>query len=428
MAAMNVLLIGSGGREHALAWKIAQSPRLGTLYASPGSDALLALAQPLGVGIEDPKALTAACARRGVGLVVVGPEAPLAAGLADDLRAAGIAVFGPGREGARLESSKDFAKRFMLRHGVATARAASFEARAAAADYAAGMGFPLVVKADGLAAGKGVTVCADQAALDRALADCFDARIFGAAGAKVLIEEFMPGEEVSLLCFCDGSTLRPMASAQDHKRVGEGDTGPNTGGMGAYSPAPVLDEGVLRQVWERVLAPTMEGLRADGLDFRGCLYVGLMITPHGPKVVEYNVRFGDPETQVVVPRMDFDLLEVLEACALGRLAELPPLAWKAGACAAVVWASKGYPASGGKGEVIAGLDEAARLPGTFVFHSGTLRRGGDWITNGGRILAVAGWGPDLRAALDGAYGAGEKIRFEGMHFRRDIGHRALARS
>src|SRR5665213_2843550 len=400
---MNVLLIGSGGREHALAWKLKQSGRLGELYVSPGSDALFTLAKPLGVDVADHAALAVACLERGISLVVIGPEGPLADGLADALRVTGIAVFGPGKQGARLEASKEFAKRFMLNHGVATAQARAFDKRADALAYAAALGFPVVVKADGLAGGKGVTICEDQASLDKALFDCFDAHVFGKAGSKVLIEEFMAGEEASLLCFCDGKVLRPMASAQDHKRVGDGDSGPNTGGMGAYSPAPALTEPVLNQVWERILAPTLSGLRGEGIDFRGCLYVGLMLTAEGPKVVEYNVRFGDPETQALVPRMDFDLLEVLAACAEGRLADLPPLAWKAGACATVVWACQGYPAVSTKGQPIEGLRLSAGQPDSMIFHSGTVRMGSGWGTQGGRILGVTGWGADLRQALENAY-------------------------
>lgn len=424
-AKLNVLLVGSGGREHALAWKLRQSPRLGRLYALPGSDAILRLAQALQAPLEDGAAVAAACKAADVALVVIGPEAPLAAGLADQLRAAGLAVFGPGRLGAQLESSKDFAKRFMQRHGVATAQARSFDHKAPALEFAAGLGLPVVVKADGLAAGKGVTVCESRAQLEQALEDCFERKVFGAAGEKVLVEEYMVGEEASLLCFCDGKVLRPMASAQDHKRLGEGDTGPNTGGMGAYSPAPVLSPEVLNQVWERILTPSLAGLHAEGLDFRGCLYVGLMITADGPKVVEYNVRFGDPETQVVLPRLQSDLLEVLWACAQGRLAELPPLRWSPQACATVVWASRGYPASASRGDLIHGLDLDGALPGVEVFHAGTRFKDGAWITHGGRVLAVTGLGPDLRTALNAVYGAGARIAFNGMQFRKDIGHRAL---
>jgi phosphoribosylamine--glycine ligase len=427
MPKLNVLLIGSGGREHALAWKIAQSPRLGALYAAPGSDGMGALATRLALKVDDHGAVLAAAKERGIGLVVVGPEAPLVAGLADDLRAAGIPVFGPGAKGAQLEGSKAFSKAFMARHGVATAQARSFDAKAPALAYAATLGFPVVVKADGLAAGKGVTVAEDQAQLEGALADCFDAKLFGAAGMSVLVEEFMAGEEASLLCFCDGRSLRPMVGAQDHKRIFDGDKGPNTGGMGAYSPAPVLDDAMLKAVWERVLTPTLNGLVADQLDFRGCLYVGLMITPQGPKVVEYNARFGDPETQVVLPRLQSDLLEALLACAEGRLEALPPLQWSGQACATVVWASAGYPASADKGRVITGLEAAAAMPGALVFHGGTAKAQDGFITQGGRVLAVTGLGPGLQAALDAAYAAGAKIHFDGMQFRRDIGHRALAR-
>ena len=425
--ALNVLLIGSGGREHALAWKIKQSPELGQLFLLPGSDGMAALGTRLSVNVDDHAAVLAACKENKVGLVVVGPEGPLAAGIADSLRHGDIAVFGPGKLGAELEASKDRSKQFMERHGVATAQARSFDNAPAAKSFALSLGWPVVVKADGLAAGKGVMIPEDAAQLDAALSDCFDKKLFGKAGSRVLIEEFMPGEEASLLCFCDGKVLRPMAAAQDHKRVGEGDTGPNTGGMGAYSPAPALTDALLNQVWERILAPTLAGLHADGLDFRGCLYVGLMLTAQGPKVVEYNCRFGDPETQVVLPRMDFDLLPVLVACAEGRLAPLPPLVWKKDACATVVLAAKGYPAAPEKGAALSGLDEAGAVPGALIFHAGTAKKDGAWVSAGGRVLNVTGVGSDLKAALDSAYKALDKLNLAGGHFRRDIGHRALVR-
>jgi phosphoribosylamine--glycine ligase len=422
---MNVLLIGGGGREHALAWKLKQSPELGQLFLAPGSDGMAALGERLALNVDDHAAVIAACKEHKIGLVMVGPEGPLAAGIADSLRHASIPVFGPGKLGAGLEASKDYSKQFMARHGVATAAARSFDNAAAARPYALALGWPVVVKADGLAAGKGVSICEDAAQLDTALADCFDKKIFGAAGSRVLIEEFMHGEEASLLCFCDGKVLRPMAAAQDHKRVGEGDTGPNTGGMGAYSPAPALTEALLNQVWERVLAPTLAGLHGEGLDFRGCLYVGLMLTPQGPRVVEYNCRFGDPETQVVLPRMDFDLLPVLLACAEGRLAALPPLAWKPESCATVVLAAKGYPASPEKGAALTGLEAAAAVPGALIFHAGTSLAAGIWTASGGRVLNVTGLGPGLDQALKSAYAALDKIQLPGGHYRRDIGHRAL---
>ena len=422
---INVLLIGSGGREHALAWKLKQSPELGQLFLAPGSDGMAALGSRLSLNIDDHGAVVAACQEHQIALVVVGPEGPLAAGIADRLRKFNIAVFGPGKLGAELEASKDFSKQFMLRHGVATAKAQSFDNAAAAKQYAASLGWPLVLKADGLAAGKGVSICEDASQLELALADCFDKKLFGAAGERVLIEEFMAGEEVSLLCFCDGKVLRPMAASQDHKRLGEGDQGPNTGGMGAYSPAPVLTEAAMVQVWERILEPSLAGLHADGIDFRGCLYVGLMLTEQGPKVVEYNCRFGDPETQVVLPRMDFDLLPVLRACAEGRLAALPPLLWKAEACATVVLAAKGYPASPEKGGLIQGLENAAKVPGVTIFHAGTCLTPAGFVSAGGRVLNVTGLGLGLRTALDAAYLALSKISLPGSHFRRDIGYRAL---
>jgi phosphoribosylamine--glycine ligase len=423
--ALNVLLIGSGGREHALAWKLKQSPDLGQLFLAPGSDAMGDLGTRLPLNGDDHGAVIAACLSHGVSLVVVGPEGPLAAGIADSLRSAGIDTFGPGKLGAELESSKDFAKSFMLRHGVATAPARAFDNAPAARSFAQGLGFPVVVKADGLAAGKGVSICQDAAELDKALADCFERRVFGAAGSRVLVEAFMAGEEVSLLCFSDGKVLRPMAPAQDHKRVGEGDTGPNTGGMGAYSPAPALSEALMNQVWERILAPTLAGLHTDGLDFRGCLYVGLMLTAQGPKVVEYNCRFGDPETQVVLPRMGFDLLPVLLACAQGRLATLPPLAWKPEACATVVLAAPGYPAAPQRGGALTGVEAAAALPGAQIFHAGTSGAPGHWVSAGGRVLNVTGLGASLGQALAVAYRALDKLNLPGSHYRRDIGQRAL---
>lgn len=424
---MDVLLIGSGGREHALAHKIKQSPQCGILWLAPGSDAMQGLGQRAPLDAEDDEAIVRYCAEKSIGLVVIGPEGPLARGLADKLRTAGIAVFGPGKAGAQLEASKEFSKQFMLRHGVATAQARSFDDRAGALAYALTRGFPVVVKADGLAAGKGVTVCEDRAMLDKALADIFEAKIFGAAGESALIEDYMAGEEASLLCFCDGKTLLPMASAQDHKRVGEGDTGPNTGGMGAYSPAPVLDAAMLAQVWKDVLDPTLAGLKKDGLDFRGCLYVGLMVTPQGPKVVEYNARFGDPETQVVLPRADFDLLDALLATAESRLSELAPLRWDPRPAVTVVLAAAGYPGPVQKGAVIHGLDDRGGAPGVTVYHAGTAKREGAFVSAGGRVLAVSALGSDLQGALKAAYGACATINFNGMHFRKDIAQRALAR-
>jgi len=360
---------------------------------------------------------------QGIGLVVVGPEDPLCLGLADSLREQGIPVFGPGKSGARLEGSKSFSKQFMLRHKVATARAASFTALEDALADLKSRQAPLVIKADGLAAGKGVVIAQTLAEAERALRQMMEEKVHGAAGERVLVEDFLEGEEASLLCFCDGQSLEPMASAQDHKRIGDGDTGPNTGGMGAYSPAPVLDAAAMARVQTEVLDPTLRGLKADGLDYRGCLYVGLMLGPQGPKVVEYNCRFGDPETQAVVPRMDFDLAQVMLACAQGKgLAELSPLKWKSEAVACVVLASAGYPGKPELGQPIQGL---AGLGSALVFHAGTKQDQGQLLSAGGRVLGVVGQGRGLREAVDEAYAAVDKIHFEGMQLRRDIGHRAL---
>jgi phosphoribosylamine--glycine ligase len=422
---MKILLLGSGGREHALAWKLRQSPHCEKLLMAPGSDAMAVLGDLVSLDILDPQAVTRFALDEKVGLCVIGPEAPLAAGVADALRSAGIPCFGPGQAGARLESSKDFSKQFMLRHGVSTAAAESHTSYDEALAYACSRSFPIVVKADGLAAGKGVSVCEDRQALEAALDACLKKKVFGDAGARVLIEDFLAGEELSLLCFSDGKCLAPMAGAQDHKRIYDGDEGPNTGGMGAYSPAPLLTEALLKLIQSKVLEPSLRGLQAEGFDFRGCLYVGLMIGPDGPKVVEYNVRFGDPETQVLIPRMDFDLLEVMLDVAQGHL-DPSKLKWKEDACACVVLAAGGYPGVYEKGKPIEGLEDAAKVPGALIFHAGT-RNAQGFVSSGGRVLGVSALGKDFKAAIGRAYEAVAKIHFEGMQYRRDIGHRALTR-
>ena len=425
---MKVLLIGSGGREHVLAWKLKSCTSVEKLYLAPGSDAMADLGERIDISPEDFKALAEFSLEEGITLCVPGPEAPLAAGIADIFESKGILVFGPGKAGARLEASKDFSKDFMQRHGVATSRSKTFDQSGPALDFIKTLVAPYVLKADGLAAGKGVLICKDIEEAQAGLYDLMDNRVLGDAGKKVLVEEFMPGEEASLLCFCDGKTILPMAAAQDHKRIGEGDTGPNTGGMGAYSPAPVLDEAMMKRVWEEVLKPTLKGFAADNLDFKGCLYVGLMITPGGPKVVEYNVRFGDPEAQVVIPRMDFDLAEVMLATAQQNLSGLPPLKWKEEACATVVMASQGYPGPYSKGKEIHGLDKAAKA-GCLVFHAGTRfdSMAQAWRTTGGRVIAVSGLGSGFKEALASAYQGISYLSFEGAQVRKDIGHRALGR-
>jgi phosphoribosylamine--glycine ligase len=423
---LKILLIGSGGREHALAWKLAQSRLCDELYLAPGNPGMANLGTLVPLKARDLEGLKTFALKQAIGLTVVGPEEPLVLGLADALRAEGLEVFGPPAKAAALEGSKDFCKRFLLEHQVPTARAETFDDFARALAYARLRPLPLVLKADGLAAGKGVVVADSYEAVEAALKSMLVDHAFGTASARVLVEDFLDGEEASLLCFCDGASLVPMAGAQDHKRIGDNDSGPNTGGMGAYSPAPVLDAAMLERVQVEVLAPTLAGLKKEGLDYRGCLYVGLMIGKSGPKVVEFNCRFGDPETQAVVPRMDFDLGEVMLACAEGRMGG-QELAWKKESAACVVLASAGYPVKAETGKAIHGLEEAS-ADGALVFHAGTESLGNHLVTAGGRVLGVTGLGKGLRQALDQAYDAVASIRFEGMQYRKDIGARALKRT
>ena len=422
---MNILLVGSGGREHALAWKMSASPRLGQLWVAPGNAGTARLGPNVvnvAINAEDVPSLVAFAVEKRVDLAVVGPEAPLAAGLGDALRAAGIAVFGPSQAAAEIESSKAFSKDFMARHGIPTARYGVFRSHDEALKHLLGVDYPVVIKASGLAAGKGVIVpdCADDA--EAALRQIMLDREFGSAGDEVVIEERLTGPEVSVLAFSDGETVRVMPPAQDHKRVGDGDTGLNTGGMGAYAPAPIATNAFLDDVSRNVLQRAIDGMREEGRRFVGVLYAGLMLTPDGPRVLEFNARFGDPETQVILPLLETDLVDVLDACAHGRLAEID-LAWKPGAAACVVMASEGYPGAYPKGRPISGLDGS--VEDAYVFHAGTTEREGQVVTAGGRVLAVSGWGSDIAAALARAYAAVSGVSFDGAHFRRDIGWRAL---
>jgi phosphoribosylamine--glycine ligase/phosphoribosylformylglycinamidine cyclo-ligase len=424
---MNVLLVGSGGREHALAWKLAQSPRLSNLYITPGNAGTESLGVNLSIPAEDASALVAFCRSHAVDLVVVGPEAPLAAGLADELRAAGVPVFGPSQAAAQIEASKTFAKDFMVRHGIPTARHAVFQNYADALSYVEATPGPLVIKASGLAAGKGVllpdTLEEARAALKEILVDA----AFGAAGSEVVIEERLEGEEVSLLAFSDGTRVCAMPPAQDHKRLLDGDCGPNTGGMGAYAPAPVCPPALAQELTQSVLQRAVDGLRADGRPFVGVLYAGFMLTPNGPSVLEFNCRFGDPETQVILPLLDSDLLEIVDACANGRL-DPAQVRWKPGAAACVVLAAGGYPVSAHKGMAISGLEsDSSAAQNAVVFHAGTSVSAGKVVVAGGRVLNVTAWGEDLPAALRRAYAAVDRIHFDGMQYRKDIGHRALER-
>ncbi len=424
---MKVLLVGSGGREHALAWKLAQSPRLAALYVAPGNAGTAihsrqSVIRNVAIAAEDTPGLVAFAQAKQIDLAVIGPEAPLAAGLADELRAASVNVFGPSRAAAQIEASKAFAKGFMARHHIPTARYATFTDFHQAIGHLLAVDYPVVIKASGLAAGKGVIVpgCADEA--EAALRQIMLEREFGAAGDEVVIEERLEGEEISVLAFTDGLTVRVMPPAQDHKRLLAGDRGPNTGGMGAYAPAPVAPPALVEAVTRSILQPAVDGLRAEGRPFVGVLYAGLMLTPDGPRTLEFNCRFGDPETQVILPLLASDLLEIALACATGRLHEVE-IRWKEGAAACVVLAAEGYPGSYSKGRPISGLD--APLRDALVFHAGTALADGKLVTAGGRVLGVTGWGADLRAALHNAYNAVQTVSFEGMQYRKDIGWRAL---
>ena len=420
---IDILLLGSGGREHALAKKLAESPRCGTLYIAPGNGGTLQEGVNVALAEDDPEAVAAFAREEGIGLVVIGPEAPLVAGVADAVRAAGIACFGPGAEGAQMEGSKRFSKELMERAGIPTAAYGSFTDEEAALAYVREQGAPLVVKADGLAAGKGVVVATEQEQAEEAVRECF-AGAFGDAGSTVVIEECLTGPECSLLAFTDGKTVRPMATAQDHKRALEGDRGPNTGGMGVYSPVPIVTDEELA-VMKRVMVDTVAELAAEGIDYRGCLYGGFMLTPEGPKVLEFNARFGDPETQVILPRLKNDLVDVMLACAKQRLDEVE-LSWRDEWAVAVVLTSAGYPGSYEKGKVITGVEDADALDGVTVYHAGTaVTDTGELVTSGGRVLAVTALGDTFEAARDLAYAACEKIDFEGKTLRHDIGLKAL---
>lgn len=419
---MNILVIGSGGREHALYWKLSESPQTEQIYAIPGNPGMGASAA---IALDDHAAILRFVKEHEIGLVVVGPEVPLMNGLVDELEAAGIRAFGPRANAAEIEGSKSFAKDLMKKYGIPTARYEVFTAAEPARAYIRQEGAPIVVKADGLAAGKGVIVAmTEQEALD-AVDAIMEDHSFGDAGACVVIEEFMEGEEASLLAFTDGRTIRPMISAQDHKRAYDGDRGPNTGGMGTYAPAPVMTPEMTERAVEEILKPTIAAMAMEGRVYRGCLYLGLMVTADGPKVVEFNARFGDPETQVVLPLLDSDLVAIMCACADGTLADVP-IRWKDGAAVCVVLASGGYPGHYEKGQEIHGLADAEAM-GALVFHAGTAMKDGKLVTNGGRVLGVVGRGADISSAVDAAYAAAAKISFKDAYYRKDIAHRALER-
>ena len=422
---MNILLLGGGGREHALAWKLAQSPALDTLYAAPGNPGIAQHATLVDLDATDHRAVVDFCLRHSIGLVVIGPEAPLVDGLADNLRVKGYPVFGPGKRAAQLEGSKGFTKDLCKRAGIPTAayeRVKSKDGAIAALDDFA---LPVVIKADGLAAGKGVIIAESREEALEALDTMFSGA-FGAAGEEVVLEEFMTGEEVSFFALTDGSAILPFGSAQDHKRVGDGDTGPNTGGMGAYSPARVLTPELEAQVIATIIRPTVDTLAAEGTPYSGVLYAGLMLTAEGPKLIEYNARFGDPECQVLMMRFDGDLVALLLAVAEGRLADQGPVQLADRAALTIVMAANGYPGTPDKGGAITGID-TAEAGGARVFHAGTTERNGMIVANGGRVLNVTATGPTVKAAQQAAYSAVDAISFPTGFCRRDIGWREVAR-
>ncbi len=429
---MKLLVIGSGGREHALVWKLAQSPHAARMWCAPGNAGIAAEhfgkghapVECVPIGADNLSGLLAFAQEQRPDLTVVGPDNPLALGIVDRFQENGLRIWGPNQRAARFEASKAFAQEFMEKHGIPTARSGTFHDPAAARQFAASLDGRCAVKADGLALGKGVLLTGSVPEADRAIDEIMVSRAFGTAGARVVIQELLEGMEISLHAICDGTTAKLFPTSQDHKRALDGDQGLNTGGMGAYSPAPFLSDAELASAGRAILDPWLAGCADEGIDFRGILYPGVMLTKAGPKVLEFNARFGDPETQVYLTRLENDLVELLDASAGGTLANIE-LKWTPLASVCVVMASGGYPGSYAKGKIITGLDDAARLANTKVFHAGTTQAGDEIVTNGGRVLGVTAWADGLAAARQAAYAAVDKIRFDGAHWRRDIAAKAL---
>ena len=425
---MKILVIGSGGREHAIVWKLVREQAVSSVICVPGNPGIASIAQCLPGDPTKPPDMLAIARSEQIDLTVVGPELPLSLGIADVFESARAPIVGPTRAAAALESSKSFAKDFMARHRVPTARFLVCDSADDALAFVsrAEFGFPLVIKADGLAAGKGVVIAEDRAAAELAVRQAMVERAFGAAGERIVFEEFLVGEEASYFVLSDGSSFVPLSSAQDHKRIFDDDRGPNTGGMGAFSPSPLISESIERRVLDEIVRPVLDGMRADGHPYRGFLYVGLMLTADGPKVIEFNVRFGDPEAQVVLPMLDEDLSWLLASAAAGTLPSRPAR-FRDEPHVGVVLASAGYPERAESGKPIDGLQAAAAIPGALVFHAGTSQRDSQIVTAGGRVLTIVGRGPSHRDAIDIAYRAVAEVRFAGMQFRRDIGQKALGR-
>lgn len=424
---MKVLILGSGGREHALAWAVQRSERVTEVVCAPGNGGMAQIARCVPANLGDLDSMIAVVEAERPALTIVGPELPLSLGIVDALQERGFRVFGPSREAAMLETSKGFAKRFLQRHNIPTANYAVCTSPAELEKAIDIFHAPMVVKADGLAAGKGVLICESKQTALEAAQSLFSGSLLGAAEQQVVIEEFLEGDEISFLCLSDGKHVAAMAPAQDHKRIGEGDTGPNTGGMGVYSTDTLLEPGMRDWILHHIAVPTVEGMAAEDTPFVGVLYCGLMMTARGPQVLEFNARFGDPETQAILLRLESDLVDAMEACIDGRLSETE-LRWSPGASACVIASSAGYPGSYKTGLPISGLQDAARVPGVQVFHSGTALREGQILTAGGRVLGVTAAADSLQEALGLAYQALDTIHFDGMYFRRDIGHRALAQA
>ncbi len=420
---MRILVIGGGGREHALVWKTAQSKRATKLFCAPGNAGIADVSECVPIAATEIDKLAMFALEKKIDLTIVGPEVPLCAGIADVFQAKGLRVFGPNKRAARLEGSKVFAKRFLLKYRVPTATAEVFDKADKARAHLRKVGAPIVVKADGLAAGKGVIVAQSVEEAEKAIAEIMEQQVFGEAGAQLIVEECLRGEELSVMALVDGKSFQMLASAQDHKRALDGDGGPNTGGMGAYSPTPLLNDKLKQQIAD-VFRRTLAGLQAEGIEYRGLLYAGLMITEHGPQVLEFNCRFGDPETQAVLPRMDFDLVEAVEATVDGTLDRLT-LKWTSDAAVCVVMAAGGYPGHDERGQSIGGLKEVSQLDKVYVFHAGTRRDASGLVTDGGRILGVTALGANIEQAARRAYEAVDRIHFDGAHFRRDIAARAM---
>lgn len=424
---MRILVIGGGGREHALVWKISRNPSVEKIYAAPGNAGIKSLAECIEVDANNSEELASFAEEKGVSLTVVGPEAPLVAGIVDVFRSRSLRIFGSTREASQIEGSKSFAKNLMKKYGIPTGDAVIFDHYNEAISFVKKETPPFVVKADGLAAGKGVMVCFDQESALKALHDCFVAKKFGSAGQRVLLEEYLEGEEVTVKALTDGETVLPMLPAQDYKPVFDGDEGPNTGGMGSYCPVPAVDEETYGNIVNAILEPTIQALRSEGIVYQGVLYTGLILTREGPKVLEFNCRFGDPESQAIFPLLYSDLTEIMMALIEGNLRDYR-LRWSSGVCVTVVVASKGYPASYEDGFEIKGLDEAAKMEGVQVFHAGTATHDGKIVTAAGRVLNVSAIGGDFSEARKRAYRAIEKIHFKGMHFRTDIALRAVQKT